>query len=259
MKILLSLAALLALVALDDEPGQQAQPTGLHAPLTGLLSAHVENGVVDYAGLKESEAALDAYLAALARVDPETLERDDALAFWINGYNAFTLKLMLERYPGIESIKDIPSSKRWKAKRWAVMGKRYSLDQIEHEILRPMGEPRIHFAIVCASFSCPDLAPEAFLAETLDDQLTAATKLFLANRDKGLSFGKEAGWLYGTNYVLHVSKIFDWFEKDFKTSDRSVVEFVLKYAPDDAVAFIKKHRKDLDVEHLSYDWSLNGR
>ncbi|MHC4846625.1 MAG: DUF547 domain-containing protein [Planctomycetota bacterium] len=252
MKILLSLAALIALSVPDDEPG-------LHAPLTDLLGPHVERGVVDYAGLKEKEGALDAYLAALSRVDPEELGRDEALAFWINGYNAFTLKLMLERYPAIESIKDIPSSKRWKAKRWLVKGKRYSLDQIEHEILRPMGEPRIHFAIVCASLSCPDLAPEAYVAETLDEQLTSVTKRFLADRDKGLSFGKEAGWLYGTNYVLRVSKIFDWFEQDFEADDSSVVDFVLKYAPADAAAFIKTHRKDLDVEHLSYDWSLNGR
>jgi hypothetical protein len=252
MKILFSIVAMIALQGVAGD-------RSLHDPFTELLAEHVENGVVDYAGLKEHEQELDAYLKLLAGVNPEELEREPALAFWINGYNAFTLKLMLERYPGIESIKDIPSGKRWKAKRWRVNGTRYSLDQIEHEIMRPMGEARIHFAIVCASYSCPDLAPQAYLPDTLDEQLTAATRRFLANESKGLSFGSEAGWLYGTNHVLRVSSIFDWFEKDFVKSAGSVVKFVAKYAPTEAVTFIQKHSAELDVEHLSYDWSLNGR
>lgn len=252
MKILLSLAAMMPLLV---APGDK----GLHAPLTELLGAHVERGSVDYAGLKEHEQALDAYLAALSRVDPEKLERDEKLAFWINAYNSFTLKLMLDHLPDIESIKDIPSRKRWDAKRWRVHGATYSLEQIEHEILRPMDEPRIHFAIVCASLSCPDLAPQAYLAETLDEQLTKATKRFLADKTKGLSFGSEAGWLYGTNHVLRLSKIFSWFKQDFVKSAGSVLNFVRNYAPDDALAFIEKHRSDLDVESLDYDWSLNGR
>ncbi|MFT7464231.1 MAG: hypothetical protein ACI9EF_002580 [Pseudohongiellaceae bacterium] len=229
----------------------------LHAPFTELLKRFVVNGIVDYKGLSKNTAGLDTYIAALSQAKPGT--GPTAFAYWINAYNAFTLRLILEHYPKIESIKDISSSDRWDAKRWSADGKVLSLDAIEHKILRPMGDPRIHFAINCASFSCPDLRNEAYLPSRLDAQLTDATSVFLANPAKGASSSTKKGFFGGQDHNLYVSKIFDWFEDDFDRWSDGAVAFVKRHGPQKVSAYIESHRKDLDVEHLDYDWSLNGK
>jgi hypothetical protein len=231
----------------------------LHGPFDTILKEYVDEGIVDYAGLKKNEADLDRYLKALDLANPSVLDRNGRLAFWINAYNAFTLKLILNHYPGIGSIKEISSGKRWKARVWSVNGEFYSLDDIEHKILRKLDEPRIHFAIVCASYSCPDLRSEAYLPDRLEEQLEDASHRFLADINKGLHFVEEEGVIWGTNYNLYLSSIFDWFEEDFEKASVSVVDFVLLYAPDKAKEFIRIHRDELNVRHLDYDWRLNGR
>ena len=232
--------------------------TDLHQPFDELLAAHVAGGVVDYAGLAEDAAALEAYLESLAATDPSSLDRNGQVALWVNAYNAFTIRLILDHYPGLESIKDIPGSERWTQQRWVVGGRTYSLDQIEHEILRPMGDARVHFVLVCASKSCPGLF-EALHADSVDEQLTAAAQRFLSNRQKGLSAGVEQGVLWGENNVLRLSKIFSWFDEDFGDDEGQLIDFVVRYAPAEAVRFISAHRGDLDLEYFDYDWSLNGR
>ncbi len=245
----------------DEREAQQGLVRlGIYAPYDKLLRAHVEQGRVDYARLAEDEMNLQSFLETLGKVVPASLKTPaEQKAFWINAYNAFTLQLILDHLPGIESIKDIASGERWKAVRWEVDGKRYSLDQIEHEILRPLGDARIHFALVCAAQSCPDLLSEAYLPATLDEQLDRAGRAFLASTAKGLSFGTVDGTLWGRNHVVRLSAIFDWFEEDFGSNEREVIDFVLKFAPPPAADFIRAHRDDLDVRHLDYDWSLNGR
>ena len=234
----------------------QANPADqLHAPFTALLQRHVKGSAVDYKGLAKDAPALDAYIAALGKAKPGT--GAEAFAYWINAYNAFTLRLILDHFPKIESIKDISSSDRWNAKRWVADGRKVSLDAIEHKILRPMGDPRIHFAINCASFSCPDLRDEAYLPSRLDAQLDDAAKVFLANTAKGAKVATESGFFGGEDHNLYVSSIFDWFEEDFDKWSGGVVSFVQRYGPDNVVAYIKSHRKDLDVENFDYDWSLN--
>ena len=136
----------------------------------------MHDGVVDYTGLLEERATLRRYLAQLAATDPDALAPDARTALWINAYNAFTLELVLDHLGRIDGIRDIPSGKRWKAERWKVGAATYSLDAIEHEILRPQGDPRVHFALVCASVSCPDLRAEAYLPGTLDAQLDDAPR-----------------------------------------------------------------------------------
>jgi len=242
-----------------DQPPVVATSTAPHAAFTALLAETVRAGVVDYAGLAQRQERLDDYLATLGATDPATLSGNALKAFWINAYNAFTLKLMLEHLPGIESIKDIPAGQRWKAERWKVHDRAWSLDAIEHEILRPLGDPRIHFAIVCASRSCPDLASAAYEAETLDQQLDTATRGFLADTRKGLSYGTEEGFFFGVNQRLRLSALFDWFGEDFVKRSGSVTDFVLAYAPADAAAFIREHRAELSIRYLDYDWSLNDR
>ena len=142
----------------------------------------------------------------------------------------------------MESIKDVGSLFRpvWGKTAGIIGGKEVSLDDIENDIIRPMGEPRIHLAIVCASVSCPDLLTEPYMAEKLNSQLDGQARIFLHNDKKGLRIGKK---------TIHISKIFDWFEKDF-TNAGGVETFIRNYHPD---------LPDLDIDaDIDYDWSVNG-
>ena len=202
-------------------------PAGLHAPFDELLGKYVTDGRVDYKGFKESEKELDVYLETLGKTDPSSLKKNEKLAFLINAYNAFTVKLILEHYPGIKSIKDISGSRRWADRRWVMGGKKYSLDTIEHEILRKeFKEPRIHFAVNCASRSCPDLLSEAYVASRIGEQLDRAAREFLARPEKGFSFKSEPGFFYGTNHYVYLSSIFKWFGEDFEDGKKTVLDFI---------------------------------
>jgi hypothetical protein len=227
---------------------------GLHAELDQLLSAFVSAGRVDYECFQARENELDRYLSTLARTDPSTLSEAARIALWINAYNAYTIKLVLTRYPELESIRDIP--RRWKIRRWTVGGERYSLDEIEHEILRKeFDEPRIHFAIVCASISCPDLAPEAYTADRLEEQLDRAARGFLASRDKG--FRLEAVPGEGARRAeVRLSSIFKWFRKDFERRG-SLIEYVLPLIPAQDRRSLESHVENVRVRFLDYDWNLN--
>jgi hypothetical protein len=241
----------------QGEPLPPAPESGIHAPLDGLLRAFVKDGVVDYGCLQAHEAQLGTYLQVLARIDPSALSRDSRLALWINAYNAFTLKLILSRYPALASIKEIP--RRWEREEWTVGGRRYSLDAIEHEILRrEFHEPRIHFAIVCASKSCPDLAAEAYLAARLDEQLDRAARGLLADSRKGARVAREKGLLGDLHNKLYLSAIFKWFREDFERGG-SLVDFVKGYLPADARTFVEVAGGDLAIDFMDYDWTLNGR
>lgn len=234
-----------------------AGDAGVHSSFDRLLRTFVRPGEVDYRCFQQEEKQLDRYLATLAETDPRALSAAEALAFWINAYNAFTVKLILSRYPDIESIKDIP--RRWKRRDWLVGGERYSLDDIEHEILRKeFEEPRIHFAIVCASKSCPDLAPEAYVADRLDAQLTRAARTFLADPNKGFQAQREDRGSRGYRYRILLSSIFKWFRKDFGSNNTELLDFLRPYVSPMDRAFLEEHRDELSIRHMNYDWSLNG-
>lgn len=214
-----------------------------------LLERHVDNGFVDYAGLKQQEARLDAYLDILAAVDPDSLSRSGAFAYYINVYNAWTIKLILMNYPGVESIRDLGSwfKSPWKKEFVKLKKGTVHLDHVEHEILRPtFKDPRIHFAVNCASRSCPPLRGEPYDGERLNQQLNEQTRQFC--NDPAFNF------LEGD--TLHVSSIFDWYEEDFPDN---LVDFFLTYADPDLGQRLKERRGDIDIEYLDYDWSLNGR
>lgn len=230
----------------------------LHAPFSALLAGVVDDGRVDYGELKRREPELRAYVASLAAADTASLDRRAALAFWIDAYNAFTLALIVEHMPGLQSVMDIPADQRWTDARWDAGGRRWSLLEIERDALRPLGDPRIHAALVRGSRSCPDLPPEAFVPERIDVQLDAAMRRFLADRFKGLSWGAGGDGPFDADLVLRLSRVFDWYGRDF-TAHGPLVDFLLRYAPADAVAFIQANREDLGVEYLDWDWSLNGR
>ena len=230
---------------------------GLHDAWDALLKERVKDGVVDYAGIHADAAALDGYLATLAKTDPASFTREETLAYWINAYNAFTVRLILDHYP-LGSIRDI--SRPWKRDAWTAGGRVYSLDHIEHKILREqLKEPRIHFAIVCASIGCPNLHSWAFTGTDVEAQLDKAARLFMQS-PKHVRVETAKDWLGRPKKTLHLSKIFTWFKGDFtKGGTQTVPEFVASYATDEVRAFIKKAGPGVGTDALSYDWKLNGK
>ena len=218
-------------------------------PYDALLKAHVHAGekqgikgnLVDYKSWSEDPNHA-ASMRHIAEVTPDSLSGKEAMAFWINAYNLLTVDLII-RQNEHDSIKKIGGvfGNAWKDYHWTIGGKQYALDEIEHGILRKMGDPRIHAAINCASLSCPDLRTEAYTAAKLDTQLNEQVSIFLRNERKGLR---------KTETGITVSKIFDWFEEDFQAGG-GVVEFIRSY--DSSVA------KDTRINgYFDYNWKLNG-
>ncbi len=209
-----------------------------HSIWKDLLKNNVsENGHVNYKGFKVEAQKLRAYIDSLSDNMPTSeWPKNDKLAYWINTYNALTVDLILRNYP-TKSIKDIKDP--WDQRLWKFGDKWYNLNDIEHKILRKMNEPRIHFAIVCASVSCPKLQNEAFTASNLEEQLTNATKEFLADASKNEL----------TENNIKLSKIFKWFKKDFE-QNRSLIDFFNQYSEVSISNGAKKNYKD-------YNWDLN--
>jgi len=201
----------------------------------------------DYGGLKSSArdvAALNAYLDSFEELDFETLSQAEQYAAWANIYNALTIQHMIGRYP-VKSIKSGSLFGPWKKVKTVVDGKAISLDAIEHQVLRPMGDPRIHYAINCASYGCPNLRSDAWVAETLDEDLDAAAQAYI-NHKRGVAIRSKGG--------LQVSEIYKWFEEDFGGSEESVIAHLLEYANPVLAAEI---RANADIRKYDYDWSLN--
>jgi hypothetical protein len=205
---------------------------------------------VDYAGLGRS-ADWKRLVANLERTDPGALAtRNAKLAYWIDAYNILVIDRVVAAYP-VDSIKDLGGLFRpvWKQEAGRIAGRPFTLHEIEHEILRPMGDPRIHAAIVCASLSCPSLRREPFTAARLDAQLDDSVRSFLADRRKGLAVDRDAD-------RVELSRIFDWFAEDFAAAG-GVVPFVARYAPDGERAWLERHGAGASLRYFDYDWRLN--
>jgi len=238
-------AFILALVFMLIQQGMLfSQPS--HAQWTSLLKKHVsESGAVNYKGLAQDRSEIDAYLNVLrkARPDESKWSRDEQLAYWINAYNAFTIELVLDHYP-IKSIKDIAGgligiNTPWDISFIHLQGKTFSLNDIEHHIIRKNFEdPRIHFALVCAAKSCPQLRRESYEASTLSAQLDDQGKLFLNDPSKNNVSPSKA----------LLSPLFNWYGMDFKKSG-TLAEWVSRYS---SVPLAKQR-----IEYGEYDWSLN--
>jgi len=215
----------------------------------GLLKKYVEDGVVNYQGFKNEESVLDKYLKVLEDVDLETLSRNEQFAFYVNAYNAWTIKLILRGYPGIKSIKELGSlfKSPWKKKICRIDGNIITLDDIEHNILRPrFKDPRVHFAINCAAKSCPPLRFEPYRESELDQQLDEMTGAFINDLENNRL----------EDHTLYMSSIFKWFKEDF---NNDIINFFLKYAKGDLKRQLEAKRGKIKVKYLDYDWSLNGR
>lgn len=220
-----------------------------HAIWDQLLKAHVKpNGLVDYKGFIKDKAKLEQYTKLLSANAPDrkTWSKNQQLAYWINAYNAFTVTLIVDNYP-VESIRDlgpklkIPLIKDvWHYKFFKIGGVDSSLDEIEHSILRKeFDEPRIHFAVNCASVSCPPLLNEAFMAEKIESQLTKVATTFINDPTRNKISADKA----------EISSIFSWFKGDF-TKKGSLIDFLNLYSK-------VKIKPSAKISHLNYDWNLN--
>ncbi|MFQ5512028.1 MAG: DUF547 domain-containing protein [Candidatus Krumholzibacteriia bacterium] len=239
-----------------------------------VLSAYVDGeGLVDYAKLKTHRRKIDEFVGYLARVDARAYaawDESEKIAFWINAYNALTLRAVVDHYPIEPSkVKSLVYPKQsirqiagvWEVLKFTVMGKPLSLNDIEHEVLRgKFDEPRIHVALVCASIGCPPLLREAFRGPDLDGQLDGQARRFLAI-ERNFQIDRGRG-------VVHLSSIFDWFGEDFagfgkrmglkhghEVKKRAALEFVLNYVDDADRRYIMEEK--YDVAYLPYDWALN--
>ena len=222
--------------------------TGLHKTWDTLLQKYVKNGHVNYKGFARDVKLLDSYLEKLDKTDVSSFSREEKLAFWINAYNAFTVKLILNHYP-VKSIRKI--SRPWNRRIWKAAGNTLSLDDIEHKILRKeLREPRIHFAIVCASIGCPNLQSFAFTGDRVNAQLNRAAAEFFSSR-KHFYFEKE-----DERITIFISKIFSWFGEDFGDNKEQKVDFILRFLGKADAETIKK-ASTVRMKYLTYDWNLN--
>jgi hypothetical protein len=209
-----------------------------HLALDSLLQKHVNSaGTVNYKGLKNDKVALDAYCQLLSdNPVQDDWSRETKMAYWINAYNAFTLKLIVDNYP-TKSILNFDGGKTWDVRRIRLGDKKYSLNNLENDILRPQfKDPRIHFAINCAAKSCPPLWNHAYSAENLESTLETRARAFINNPDYNTLSAKSA----------QVSKIFDWYGVDFG----GLRVFLNKYAD-------KALDSNAAIRFNEYDWNLN--
>ena len=235
MRIILSLFFALAVFNVKADPGNETTLTW------GKVLARIvdSNGMVDYNAAK-NDAEFKKVIQLFSSQHPdESWTKEEAMAFWINVYNAYTIKLVAENLP-LKSIKDIGDP--WDIKFIELQGKTYSLNQIEHEILRPVyKDPRIHFAVNCASFSCPKIPRYPMTAEKLDMQLNKLSSDFLRDTDRN-SISSSS---------MELSQIFTWFESDFG-GKKGVIDFINTYGTVKVDASAK-------VTYQEYDWSLNAQ
>lgn len=204
---------------------------------------------VDYKNLR-NDSDFKKLVSRLNSVRLTSLKsKEEKLVFWINTYNILAAKMVADRYP-IDSIKDAGSlfSSVWKKPAGHVAGKERTLNEIEHEILRKMDEPRIHVAIVCASVSCPDLRLEAFNVARLNEQLDDQMRMFLKSSGKGMKLDIKSNRVY-------LSSIFKWFEDDFE-SRGGVLKFIGSYVSPEVAN--KLTRSGIKISYLAYNWSVNS-
>ncbi len=217
-----------------------------HAAWDSLLQKHVDElGWVDYEGLQNDRAQFDRYIELLSNNHPNERHwtSEERMAYWINAYNAFTVQLILDHYP-VEGIKEIKKgivfvNTVWDIKFISIEGNSYDLNNIEHGILRKRWDDyRIHFAVNCASYSCPRLRNEAFTAAKLEQQLDDQARLFINDTRKNNTATGE------------ISSILKWYSSDFKKSDNTVRKTINRYAD-------KPIPESVDISYMDYGWSLN--
>ncbi len=232
-------------VAMQDAASPPVGDGALHQLFDGVLQDYVADGRVDYPAIAEDDR-FAAYLRWLQSNPADNASREQELAYWINAYNALAIKGIID---GKSPSSFFGRVGYFKTTKYEVGGKRINLYDLEREVLIPFGEPRIHFAIVCASASCPQLRSEAYTAAKLGQQLEDGATQFI-NHSTRNRFDRE-------NKTAYLSMIFSWFDSDFEQHSGSVQRYVARYVDDPAVA-AELAANRYTIEHLKYDWSLNG-
>jgi len=246
-------SALLIWLLLWMVPGISAS-TFDHSTFDQVLKKYVDDkGLVDYNSIAQ-EKRFTEYIQSLQRAKVEEFSRDGQLAFWINAYNAVTIDKVIKKKPK-KSVREtfVPgiwtSTKFFTSREHIVAGKRLSQDDIEHEILRKQfQDPRIHFAIVCASMGCPPLPRIAYTEENVQDRLEKETRKYL-NSQRGMRVDQAEN-------TLHVSKLFDWFATDFIQKSGSTLAFMRPYLNEETLSFLER---DPMISYLQYNWALNAQ
>ena len=230
-----------------------------HSLFTQILQDYVSNGLVKYKGLKD-DRRLDKYIKQLENTDPNKIMNEkNRLALWINAYNAYTLMFIIEEYP-VESINDLHwgglylgsllGTTIWDDEKIVINGSELSLNNIEHDIIRKkFNEERIHFALVCASISCPPLLNEAYEGYKLDKQLGEQAELFFNDVTKN-KFDKNTR-------TASVSKILSWYEDDFGENEQAILNYAAQFIDKETADDIKKNLSEWKINYLSYNWDLN--
>ena len=263
---------LLAVAAVPVRAAEQ--PKFSYAPYADVLATYVDdNGLVNYKGLKAHRTELDRFVRDLADLSPAVYEKwttNEKLAYWINVYNALTLKVIVDHYPikaGFFSSLVYPKnsirqiSGVWDEITFRVMGKQMTLEDIEHGTLRKkFKEPRIHMTLVCAAMGCPKLRNEPYLGDKLDEQFADQTRAFVADHQK-FRVNQERGH-------VQLSPIFKWFGEDFvdrygtsmkyvghSDTERAVLNYLSKYVSEQDRRYLEQG--DYDIRYLDYDWALN--
>jgi Protein of unknown function, DUF547 len=225
---------------------------------TSLLNDHVKSGFVDYSRMK-SDKRLAEIIKVISSVNHSTMKGNEKKAFFINVYNAFTLKLMCDSWP-VKSIRDlgneavvgsITKTTPWDKRIVTLYDKTYTLNEIEHAILRPMGDPRIHYAIVCAAKSCPPLRSQAFMAAELDNQLDDQARIFIQSSTWNAVDVDQS--------KASISSIFSWFAADFGSTEQNVLLALARYLPADKAKHVRENAGRYRITYKDYDWSVNGR
>lgn len=240
MRIILVIVALF-LAQWKTPQNEKVQPTAVsHQIWDGLLKKYVSSsGKVNYSGIKAEKAKLQTYLDVLSKGISSSAPRNEAMAFWINAYNAFTVKLIIDNYP-VSSIKKLKGGKPWDSKFIKIGGQSYSLNQIEHEILRKKYfDPRLHFVLVCAAKSCPKLLNKAFTPANVFVEMDKQARYFINNTSKNKISASS----------VQVSQLFNWYKGDF-TKKGSLIAYINKYAN-------TKANTNAKVSYQTYDWALN--
>ncbi len=229
----------------------------LYEPWARVLETYVdEEGLVDYAGLAGAgRPDLEAFMNTLATTDPSGWSAPRQIAFWINAYNAATVYQVAERYP-LDSVRDVGALfgllGGFFKQPYRIANEDRSVDNIEHDILRPtFGDPRIHWTLVCASFGCPRLLRRPYVAADLDALLTEVSFEFMANR--------RALQIDDAGKTLRVSSYFDWYSGDFEAEASHIIDYILRYAPDEKATWIRANRSGMRVRFMDYDWTLNDQ
>jgi len=243
----MSISCMLLLALSVPHRNEVATGNGLdYALYAKVLKTYVDDhGRVDYEGLKKNRKEFDQFISQIETTDLSVLSELEQKTFWINAYNAITMKVILDKYP-VKSIRSINFGLVWEVPRKVARQKR-SLGYIEHKILRPMGDPRIHFAINCASIGCPNLPQEPLYPDQLEQQLDRETRKFINDPEK-IRLDKNSNTLY-------FSSILDWFEEDFLVVAPDILGYITLYVNDADRRYLSENQ--VTLKEIKYNWNLN--